>query len=104
MEAGVADRRHLYVLVLGLVDRVQSKEREEDIGLDALHAGPVGHDQPRVDPLEGALGDDDGDLLDGVAHLCLDLWMSRCSRAAWGYRRSSRRALRGLWEIARRAL
>ena len=47
-----------------LRDRVEAEEREEQVGLDALDAGAVGHDQAGVDPLQGALRDDDRDLLD----------------------------------------
>ena len=34
------------------VDDVEAEEREEEIGLDALGAGAVGHDQRRVDTFE----------------------------------------------------
>ena len=64
MQAGVADGGDLDVLVALLVDGVEPEEREEQVGLDALGAGAVGHDQAGVDPVEGSLGDDDRDLLD----------------------------------------
>src|SRR6478736_13263 len=68
VQAGLADRGHLHVIVARPVDRVEPEEREEEIRLDALHAGAVGHDQPGIDALERSARDDDGDLVDGVAH------------------------------------
>ena len=56
------------MLVAGLVDGVEAEEGEEQVGFDAFGAGAVGHDQPGIDPVEGSLGDDDRDLLDGVGH------------------------------------
>ena len=112
VQARVADGRDLDVLVLGLVDRVQAEEREEHVRLDALHARAVGHDQPRVDALERALRDDDRDLLDRRAlrasscastAAVIPSVLSRCSRAAWGCRRSWRRASPGPSGRARRA-
>ena len=64
MQAGVADRGELDVLVPGLVDGIQAEEREEEVRFDALGAGAVGHDQRRVDALKRAPGHDDGDFLD----------------------------------------
>ena len=64
VQAGVADGGELDVLVPGLVDGVQAEEGEEEVRLDALGAGAVGHDQCRVDALQGTLGHDDGDLVD----------------------------------------
>jgi hypothetical protein len=60
----IADGCDLDVLEAILADRIEPEEREEDVGLDALHARAVRHDQAGVDPFEGTLGDDDRDLLD----------------------------------------
>ena len=84
MHAGVADGRDLDLLVAVLADRVEAEEGEEEVGLDALHAGAVGHDQAGVDAFERALGDDDRDLLDrrrlgGVACGCSSSSVIVCS-------------------------
>ena len=47
----------LILLVALLADRVEAEEGEEEVRLDALHAGAVGHDQAGVDALERALRD-----------------------------------------------
>ena len=47
--------RDLDVLVALLGHRVQAEEGEEQVGVDALGPGAVGHDEGRVDPLQGAL-------------------------------------------------
>jgi len=75
VKAGVADGGQLDVLVAGLVDGVEAEEREEHVGADPFGAGAVGHDRPGVDPLERSFGDDDRDLLDGVAHEAAALQM-----------------------------
>jgi hypothetical protein len=64
VHAGVADRGDLDLLEAILADRVEAEEGEEEVGLDSLHAGAVGHDERGIDPFERALGDDDRDLLD----------------------------------------
>ena len=71
MKTGISDRRQLDVLVPGLVDGVETEEGEEQVGLDPFGPGSIGHDQSRVDPFEGSLGDDDRNLLDGVTHVSL---------------------------------
>ena len=55
VQAGVADGGDLDVLVPPLRDGVQTEEGEEQVGLDAFGPGPVGHDEGRIDSLEGAL-------------------------------------------------
>ena len=47
VHAGVADGGDLDVLDALGVDGVEAEEREEQVGLDALGAGAVGHDQRR---------------------------------------------------------
>ena len=74
VQARVADGRDLDVLVPLLAHGVQAEEGEEEIRLDALRAGPVGHDEGRVDALQGPLRHDDRDLGDAAVHdglLCL---------------------------------
>ena len=68
VHAGVADGGGLDVVVALAADGVHAEEGEEEVGLDALHARSVGHDQPGVDAFQRALGDDDRDLFDLVAH------------------------------------
>ena len=65
---GVADRGDLDVTEALRVDGVEPEEGEEEVRLDALGARTVGHDQSRVDALQRALRDDDGDLFNRVAH------------------------------------
>jgi hypothetical protein len=74
VHARVADGGDLDLLVAVLADRIEPEEREEEVGLDPFHAGPVGHDQAGIDPLERALGDHDRDLLDGLRLLRSDVW------------------------------
>jgi hypothetical protein len=38
---------------------VEPEEGEEQVRFNAFGSGTVGHDQARVDPFEGTLGDDD---------------------------------------------
>jgi len=64
VHARVADGGDLDLRVAVGADRVEAEEGEEEVGLDAFHAGAVGHDQAGVDALERALGDHDRDLLD----------------------------------------
>ena len=47
VHARVADGGHLDVVVALGVDGVEAEEGEEEVGLDALGAGAVGHDQAR---------------------------------------------------------
>src|ERR1039457_4477835 len=68
VQARVADRGHLDVLVALLADRVEAEEGEEHTGFDTLGAGAVGHDQRRVDALKRAFGDNDRDFLDAGVH------------------------------------
>lgn len=68
VHAGIADRSDLDLAHTLGDDGVQPEEGEEEAGFNALHAGPVGHDQAGVDAVQAALGDDDGDFLDGIAH------------------------------------
>ena len=103
---GIADGRELDVLVALLVDHVEAEEREEQVRLDALGARAVRHDQARVHAFERALADDDRHLLDRcVAHALVlpSRRRVRCSRAASGCRRSSRRPWPGLSGTARTA-
>jgi hypothetical protein len=59
VQARVAHGRQFEVLVPCPVDGVQAEEREEQIGLDALGACPVGHDQGRIHTFQRTLGHDD---------------------------------------------
>ncbi|HET6812087.1 MAG TPA: hypothetical protein VFH50_13865 [Acidimicrobiales bacterium] len=68
VEARIAHRRQLDVLVAAPVDGVHPEEGEEQVGFDPLRPCSVGHDQPGIDPVQGALGDDYRDLFDGVRH------------------------------------
>ena len=75
VQPGVPDGGDLDVIVLGLVDRIQAEEGEEQVRVDALHAGAVGHDQAGVDAFQGALGDDDRDLFDRLGLRRFGLWV-----------------------------
>src|SRR5205085_2321100 len=99
VQPGVADGGELDVLVVLAADGVEAEEGEEQVRLDALGPRAVGEDEGRVDALEGALRHDDGDLLDLVVHGAATSSLSirvarpaRCSRAASGCPRSSRRS------------
>jgi hypothetical protein len=72
VHSGVPDRGDLDLPDAVLADRVEAEEREEEIGVDSLHPGAVGHDQARVDAFEGALRDDDRHLLDRAGSRGLD--------------------------------
>jgi hypothetical protein len=72
VQRGVAHGGDLEV-VEGLVgEGVQAEEGEEERGLDALHAGTIGHDQGGVNAVERAPAHDDGHLFHGlfVGHKC----------------------------------
>ena len=63
---GVADGGDLDLVLVFLQHRVEAEEGEEEVGLDALHTGAVGHDEAGIDAIERAAGDDDGDFFDFI--------------------------------------
>ena len=65
MQPGVADGGHLDVGLVLPMNGVHPEEREEEVDVDPLGAGAVGHDQAGIDLLQRPLGNDDGNLLDG---------------------------------------
>ena len=66
---GFPDRGDFEMLESLLVDSVEPEEGEEQIGVDAFGAGPIGHDEPRVNAFEGSFRDDDRYLFDRGFHL-----------------------------------
>jgi hypothetical protein len=82
VQPGVSDGGHLDLGVAVFADRVEPEEGEEEVGLDSVHAGAVGHDQAGVDALERAFRDDDRDFLDRL-RFCrfeLRLFKNACHR------------------------
>src|SRR5207244_2420613 len=49
VQAGVADGGDLDLLDAVCADRVEAEEGEEEVCLDAFHAGAIGHDETWVD-------------------------------------------------------
>jgi hypothetical protein len=79
----VAERGEPQVVHGGLVDHVHAPEGEEDVGLDALTEGAVGHDQRRVGHVEAALGADEADL--AIAVVVAEVGDDRCGGLGCGH-------------------
>jgi hypothetical protein len=62
-DRGDFDAAHVF-----LQHGVETEKGEEDVRLDAFHAGAVAHDEPGINPVQRSLRDDDGNFFDFVGH------------------------------------